>query len=52
MIGGDFNVIRFASEKCPSGRTTRSIRDFNDFVCFGRLRDSPLCNAKFTWTNG
>lgn len=52
VIGGDFNVIRFVSKKGPRGRITYSMRDFEEFVRFGCLWDSPLSNAKFTWTNG
>lgn len=46
MVGGDFNAIRFVNE-----RITRSMRDFDDFVRCANLRDSPLTNAKYTWTN-
>lgn len=28
------------------------MRGFEEFVCVGGLRESPLSNAKFTWTNG
>lgn len=52
MIGGDFNVIRFIHEKNGVSRITRSMRDFDDFVRCANLRDSPLSNTKYTWTNG
>lgn len=51
VMGGDSNVFRFTNERRPRGRITQSMRDFDDFVCEKGLRDSPLCNAKFTWTN-
>lgn len=52
VVGGDFNVIRFVNEKRPCGRITRSIKDFDQFIRDGDLRDVLLYNAKFTWTNG
>lgn len=51
MVGRDFNVIRFVNEKRPSGRITRSMRDFKEFVKVGGLCDCSLYNAKFTWMN-
>lgn len=51
-IGGDFNVIRFVHEKNSSTRVTKSMQDFGAFVNECSLRDCPLLNAKFTWTNG
>lgn len=48
VVGGDFDVIRFVDEKSSGGRINRSMRDFDEFVRYGNLRDSPLCNAKYT----
>ncbi|KAK9929535.1 hypothetical protein M0R45_026631 [Rubus argutus] len=31
-VGGDFNVVRFPSEKSNGGRTTKSMRAFNNFL--------------------
>lgn len=45
-------MIRFVHEKNNGGRTTRSMRDFGEFVHSWGLKDSPLSNAEFAWTNG
>ncbi|CAL9013315.1 unnamed protein product, partial [Prunus brigantina] len=50
-LGGDFNVVRFISEKSNGGRETASMRDFNVFIQETRLRDPCLLNASFTWSN-
>lgn len=49
---GDFNAIRFIHEKNVTSRVTRNMQDFGSFVNECALQDSPLLNAKFTWTNG
>lgn len=50
-LAGDFNVVRFVSEKSNGGRGTRSMSVFNDFISEANLCDPPLLNAKFTWSN-
>ena len=50
-LGGDFNVVRFASEKSNGGRATRSMHDFNDFIRETSLCDPNLHGAEFTWSN-
>ncbi|VVA41200.1 PREDICTED: RNA-directed DNA polymerase, partial [Prunus dulcis] len=50
-IGGDFNVVRFVSEKSNGGRMTSSMKTFNDFIDDTNLRDPNLLNASFTWSN-
>jgi len=50
-LGGDFNVIRLASEKLNGSRVTFSMRSFDDFIRQCNLRDPLLCNASFTWSN-
>lgn len=45
-------MIRFVHEKNSYGRVTRSMRDFDEFVRVGNMRDCPLSNAKYTWSNG
>lgn len=52
VVGVNFNVIHFTHEKNLGGRITRSMRDFEEFVRSSNLQDNPLCNAKYTWTNG
>ncbi|KAK9943830.1 hypothetical protein M0R45_009426 [Rubus argutus] len=50
-VGGDFNVVRFPSEKSNGGRMTRSMRVFNNFLQDTNMRDPNLLNAEFTWSN-
>lgn len=52
VVGGDFNVIRFAHEKNSHSRVMRSMRDFGEFINCGSLLDCPLMNARFTWAIG
>lgn len=52
VVGGDFNVIRFANEKSPINRTIRSMLDFGAFNHHLSLCDCPLANGRFTWTTG
>ncbi|XP_021820446.1 uncharacterized protein LOC110762145 [Prunus avium] len=51
-IGGDFNVVRFVSDKSNGGGVTSSMRTFNNFINDTNLRDPRLLNASFTWSNG
>lgn len=51
MVGGDFNVIRFTYDKNRHSHITRSMREFNDVVNQCDLRDSPLLNARYTWSD-
>lgn len=46
-LGGDFNVVRFNSEKSNGGRETVSMRYFNGFIQETNLRDPRLLNASF-----
>ena len=50
-IGGDFNVVRFPSEKLRAGRNTRAMQDFSDFIFELGLVDLPLLEGQFTWSN-
>ena len=50
LIGGDFNVVRYPSEKLNEDRFT-SMRKFDAFVKDTELRDIPLLNADYTWSN-
>ena len=49
-LGGDFNVVRFPTEKLNGDRLTSSLRDFDSFIRECNLRDIPLSNARFTWS--
>ena len=50
-IGGDFNVVRSLQEKFNSSRTNRSMKLFDELVRELNLKDPPLCNGQFTWSN-
>ena len=50
-IGGDFNVVRNLQEKFNSHRVTRSMRLFDELLRELNLKDPPLSNGQFTWSN-
>ena len=50
-LGGDFNVIRFPSERSTGGHLTWAMRDFSTFIDSGNLIDPPLEGARFTWSS-
>uniref|UniRef100_A0A2N9EFE5 Reverse transcriptase domain-containing protein n=1 Tax=Fagus sylvatica TaxID=28930 RepID=A0A2N9EFE5_FAGSY len=50
-IGGDFNVVRFPSEKSGQGPYSTAMQDFSDFIADFGLLDTPLEGGKFTWSN-
>uniref|UniRef100_A0A2N9E3N6 Endonuclease/exonuclease/phosphatase domain-containing protein n=1 Tax=Fagus sylvatica TaxID=28930 RepID=A0A2N9E3N6_FAGSY len=47
-IGGDFNVVRFPSEKSGVAAFTASMHDFSDFIGEFGLLDTPLEGGRFT----
>ncbi|RVW57807.1 hypothetical protein CK203_113382 [Vitis vinifera] len=51
-IGGDFNVIRFPSERSREGRISASMRRFSEVIDELALRDLPLQGGPFTWNGG
>jgi hypothetical protein len=51
MIGGDFNLCRFASDK-SNGRIKQKLADcFNNWVNKWGLVELNPDNRKFTWSN-
>ena len=50
-LGGDFNVIRFPSERSTSGRLSWAMREFSIFIDSCNLIDPPLKGARFTWSS-
>ena len=50
-LGGDFNVIRFPSERLGAGRFSRCMYDFSDFISLHGLMDIPLEGGLFSWSN-
>ncbi|RVW47682.1 hypothetical protein CK203_095454 [Vitis vinifera] len=51
-IGGDFNVIRFPSERSRVGRLSGSMRRFSEVLDELALRDLPLQGGPYTWSGG
>ena len=49
-LGGDFNIVRFPSEKKGEGgnRITKGMRDFDAFINETNLRDPNVNNVEFT----
>jgi len=52
VLGGDFNVCRFESEKLNCLRRTSAMRSFSDTIQDLNLIDLPLQGAQFTWSRG
>ena len=50
-MGGDFNVVRFPSERSGSTSFTAAMRDFSHFISEKGLIDIPLQGGDFTWAN-
>lgn len=50
-IGGDFNVIRFLSERSSSCRLGSAKLEFSKFIPEMCLTDLPLMGGAFTWSN-
>ncbi len=52
-IFGDFNIIRFPSERLRCRRLTPPMLDFSDFIEDLNLVDLPLGGGgQFTWSSG
>jgi hypothetical protein len=50
-IGGDFNVVRFPSERSGGHRLSTTMQGFLDFIAALGLIDSQLKGGTFTWSN-
>jgi len=50
-LGGDFNVVRFPSERSNGGRLTSAMSDFSEFINSCNLIDPPLEGGRFTWSS-
>lgn len=51
LIGGDFNITRFANERDGRLVHQRSMEDFNNVIRDLHLLDPPISGRRFTWTN-
>ena len=52
VVFGDFNVVRFPSERLGCSRLTSSMVDFSDFIEWSHLVDLPLGGGPYTWSSG
>ena len=50
-VDGDFNVVRFPSERLGSNAFIASMREFSNFISEQGLIDLPLQGGSFTWSN-
>ena len=50
-IEGDFNVIRFPSERFEGRRISLAIREFSNFIFERDLMNLPLTGGLCTWSN-
>lgn len=50
-LGGDFNIIRYCSEKNKHFSNNKFSDMFNIIINTYALRDLPLIGGKFTWSN-
>ncbi|XP_028090751.1 uncharacterized protein LOC114290933 [Camellia sinensis] len=50
-VGGDFNEIRFMSERIGCSRRERGMKDFNEFIHRLEFSDLPMLGRQFTWCN-
>jgi hypothetical protein len=50
-IGGDFNVVRFPSERSSGAGFSAAMEEFSDFIFMQNLVDLPLEDGQFTWSN-
>jgi hypothetical protein len=51
LVGGDFNILRFADEKNKGNVTSRFSDSFNVVIDLYNLREIPLSGGQFTWSN-
>jgi exonuclease III len=51
LIGGDFNILRFSSEKNKTFISNRFSDMFNWIINTYDLRDLPINGGRFTWSN-
>ena len=50
-MSGDFNVVRFPSERSGSTSFTAAMREFSSFISEQGLIDISLQGGFFTWSN-
>ena len=50
-VGGDFNAVRFPSERLGAENFTQDMYNFSDFISCNGLLDIPLEGGNFSWSN-
>jgi hypothetical protein len=50
-LGGDFNVVRFPSERVSASNFSPSMYEFSDFISSNGLIDISLTGGNYTWSN-
>ena len=51
LLGGDFNILRFSSEKNKSFHNNKHSDIFNSIINSFELRDLDISGGRFTWSN-
>jgi hypothetical protein len=51
-VFGDFNAVRFPSERLGCSRLSSQMTDFSNFVEASNLVDLPLDGGPYTWSSG
>jgi hypothetical protein len=51
LVGGDFNIIRYAFEKNKPGHVQRFSDMFNTLINFHELREIVMTGGVYTWSN-
>ncbi|KAE8795696.1 hypothetical protein D1007_29411 [Hordeum vulgare] len=51
VIGDDFNLLRFPTEKSDSNFSWHLADAFNDFIAACALHELPRTGSRFTWSN-
>ena len=49
---GDFNIVRFPSERLRGSCLTSAIENFSEFIKKLSLIDLPLEGGSYTWSSG
>lgn len=50
-IGGDWNAVRYPSERLGSTQFTLDMQEFFDWIDFHLLVDLQMSGANFAWSN-
>ena len=51
VVGGDFNVVRYPSERLAAVNITTPMQKFMDFISSTGLMDISMAEGRYTWSN-